>query len=54
MAGNCAAVEESVPDAGAFAGPTAGGSGRSSTGAPGLAALAVAGIALAGLRKRRG
>jgi uncharacterized protein (TIGR03382 family) len=56
MAGNCVAVTESIPDAGVLTPPVSTGGGCSSTGAPGLAAIALAAIAIGGLveRKRRG
>ncbi len=53
MAGNCVAVTESVPDAGLMTPPVSTGSGCSSTGAPGIAAI-LAALALAGAARRRG
>src|SRR5207248_9347676 len=52
LAGNCVALEATIPDAGPI-GQVVTGSGCSSTGAPGLAGLAIGlGLAAASLLRR--
>ena len=54
LAGNCVAVETSIPDAGLFTPPVTA-SGCSSTGGAGTVALvAIAGLALAAVRRNKG